>query len=123
MAHNLEQTIALLSRTPAALNALLRDLPDEWTRSNEGDNTWTVYDIIGHLIHGEHTDWMARARRILESGESRTFDKFDREAQFRDSRGKSLEQLLDEFTRLRAENLKALRALNLQPQDLEKRGM
>jgi uncharacterized damage-inducible protein DinB len=123
MTHNLEHTIALLSRTPAALNTLLRNLPAEWTHTNEGAKTWTVYDIVGHLIHGERTDWMARAHRILEFGESRAFDKFDREAQFRDSKDTSLEQLLDEFARLRAENLNALRALNLQPQDMQRRGL
>jgi len=123
MTHNLEHTIALLSRTPAALNTLLRNLPAGWTHTNEGAKTWTVYDIVGHLIHGERTDWMARAHRILEFGESRAFDKFDREAQFRDSKDTSLEQLLDEFARLRAENLNALRALNLQPQDMQRRGL
>lgn len=120
--HNLQQTISLLARTPAALNALLRDLPDTWTQRNEGDKTWSAYDIVGHLIHGELTDWLPRARRILESGESKPFDRFDRFAQERESQGKSLGDLLDEFARLRAKNLDELRAMNLQPQDIEKRG-
>jgi len=123
MEHNLEQTIALLSRTPAALNALLRDLPEEWTLRNEGEKTWSAFDVMGHLIHGERTDWMPRARRILESGESRAFDPFDRWAQERESQGKTLAQLLDEFARLRSENLDALRALKLQPEDFRKRGV
>ena len=122
MPHDLEQTIALLSRTPAVLNALLRDLPDNWTTRNEGEKTFSPFDVVGHLIVGERTDWMPRTRRILESGESVPFEKFDRFAQERESKGKTLPQLLDEFARLRAENLKALRALNLQPADLKKTG-
>ena len=119
---SLRETIALLAHTPATLNALLRGLPDTWVRSHEGEETWSAFDIVGHLIFGERTDWMPRARRILESGEAVAFDPFDRFAQFRESKGKSLEHLLDEFTRLRSENLAALQALNLQPQDLERRG-
>jgi len=120
--HNLDHTIALLTRTPPALNLLLRDLPDAWTLRSEGGNTWSVFDVIGHLIHGEHTDWMARTKIILQSGEARAFDPFDRLAQERESQGKSLGALLDEFSRLRSENLAALRALNLGPQDLARRG-
>ena len=119
---NLEETIALLSRTPQVLDALLRGLPEVWTLRNEGADSWTAFDVIGHLIHGERTDWMPRTRRVLESGESRPFEPFDRLAQKRESQGKSLEQLLDEFARLRAENLDALRALNLAPEDLQRRG-
>lgn len=122
MEHNLQNTMALLARTPAALNALLRDLPDTWTVRNEGDNTWTAFDVVGHLIHGERTDWMPRARMILEFGESRAFEPFDRLEQLREGQGKSLGQLLDEFARLRSENLEELRALKLQPQDLKRRG-
>jgi len=122
MPHNLDHTISLLSRTPATLSALLRDLPDAWTMTNQGENTWRPYDVVGHLIHGERTDWMPRARRILESGESRPFDAFDRWAQERESQGKLLAQLLDEFARLRSENLTALRAMNLTPEDLARRG-
>jgi uncharacterized damage-inducible protein DinB len=120
--HPLTRSIALLERTPSALNALLRDLPEEWTQRNEGQGTWTVFDVIGHLIHGERTDWIPRARRILESGESKPFDRFDRFAQERESRGKALPQLLDEFARLRAEKLDELRAMNLSEDDLKKRG-
>lgn len=120
--HNLQRTVSLLTRTPAALNALVRDLPETWTLQNEGENTWSVFDIVGHLIHGERTDWMARARMILQSGESQPFERFDRWAQARESRGKSLDQLLDEFARIRSENLDKLRALNLRQEDLERRG-
>jgi DinB superfamily len=120
--HNLRETISLLARAPAVLNALLRDLPETWTFRNEGENTSSAFDVVGHLIHGERTDWMTRARMVLESGESRTFEPFDRLAQERESRGKSLEQLLDEFSRLRSENLSELRAMDLRQEDLELRG-
>jgi hypothetical protein len=122
MGFDLQQTIALLSRTPSALNALLRDLPDAWTVRNEGDQSWSPYDIVGHLIHGERTDWMPRARIILEQGENRAFDPFDRLAQERESQGKSLAELLDEFANIRSENLHALRAMCLKPADFERRG-
>lgn len=118
----LPETIAILSRTPATLNVLLRGLPEMWVLRNEGKATWSVFDIVGHLIVGERTDWIPRARIILEHGEARAFDPFDRFAQSRESTGKSLEQLLDEFARLRQENLAALQALNLQPEDLRRRG-
>ncbi len=122
MSQNLEHTISLLARTPAVLDALLRDLPDAWTLRNEGDATWSAFDVVGHLIHGERTDWMPRASRLLEFGETRAFDPFDRWGQVRESQGKSLGQLLDEFARLRSDNLRELRALNLKPEDFDKRG-
>jgi hypothetical protein len=122
MPFNLPDTLALLSRTPAALNPLLRDLPESWTHANEGEGTWTVYDVVGHLAYGEVADWIPRVRMILEHGETKSFVPFDREGQKRTSQGKSLPQLLDEFAQLRAENLDQLRALNLQPTDLERRG-
>jgi hypothetical protein len=122
MEHNLPDTISLLDRTPSALNSLLRNLPDTWTLRNEGDKTWTVYDVVGHLIHGELTDWMARARMILEFGESKSFVPFDRLAQEREGRSKPLSELLDEFSRLRAQNVVELRGLGLRAQDLARRG-
>ena len=122
MEHNLQHTISLLSRTPAALDALLRDLPEAWTSRNEGENTMSAFDVVGHLINGERTNWMPRARMILQFGEAREFEPFDRWGLIRESRGKRLGQLLDEFARLREENLEALRALNLRPEDLERRG-
>lgn len=119
---SLSDAVAVLTRTPAALDALLRGLPDFWLRSNEGPGTWSAFDIVGHLIAGERTDWIPRARIILEQGEARAFDPFDRFAQFKESEGKSLSELLDEFGRLRRENLAALEALNLEPRDLARRG-
>jgi len=120
--HYLQETIALLSRTPAALKALLLGLPDTWIRRNEGDGTWDVFSVIGHLIHGERTDWMPRAKRIVQHGQNRAFDPFDRLAQEQESLGKSLQDLLEEFSRLRARNLDQLNHMKLSPEDLERKG-
>lgn len=122
MPHNLENTMSLLSRTPAALNALLRDLPETWTLRGEGDKTWTAFDVVGHLIHAERADWIPRARIILQHGDSQPFAPFDRLGHEREIRGKSLGELLDEFARVRSENLSELRALDLQPEDLDRPG-
>ena len=122
MGHNLQQTISLLSRTPAVLNALLRDLPEALAFRNEGEKTWTAFEVVGHLNHAERADWIPRANIILQFGESRAFDPFNREGHAREIEGKTLAQLLDEFARLRSENLQKLRALNLRPEDLERRG-
>ena len=123
---SLADATAVLARTPASLDALLRGLPHSWVYRNEGKDTWSAFDIVGHLIVGERTDWMPRVRVILEhgleKGEARAFDPFDRFVQEKESQGKSLEQLLDEFALLRGENLAALEALNLQPKDLARRG-
>ena len=107
---------------PATLNALLRGLPNVWVRGNEGKDTWNAFDIVGHLISGERTDWMPRVGIMLENGEAGPFDPFDRFAQLKESQDKSLEQLVDDFARLRRENLAALQALNLQHEDLTRRG-
>ena len=119
---SLADAIAVLTRTPATLDALLRGLPNIWVRRNEGNDTWNAFDIVGHLISGERTDWMPRVGIMLENGEARPFDPFDRFAQLKESQDKSLEQLLDDFARLRRENLAALQALNLQHEDLTRRG-
>ena len=120
--HRLDHTIALLTRTPAALDALLRGLPDEWTQRNEGGDSWTPFGIVGHLIHGEQTDWIPRARMILQHGESRAFEPFDRLGHVQAGDGKSLNQLLDEFAEARSQSLRDLRALNIRDEDLAKRG-
>jgi hypothetical protein len=122
MEHNLHLTVSLLSRTPAALNALLRDLPDVWTLCNEGEKTMSVYDVVGHLIHAEHTNWIPRARTLLQFGEAQAFGPFDRWGHVQESQGKSLAQLLDEFGAARTESLAALSALDLRPEDLARRG-
>lgn len=120
---NLHDTIALLKRTPEALDALLRGLPEMWVLRSEGENTWTASDVVGHLIHGERTDWIPRANMILQSGDTRPFDSFDRGGHKQEILGKSIEQLLEEFARARAESLAALHRLNLTQEDLMKRGL
>jgi hypothetical protein len=122
MPSDLQDTVALLTRTPGVLDTLLRDLSDTWTLRNEGDGTWSAFDIVGHLIHAERTDWIPRVRMVLQSGETQTFVPFDREGAQRESQPSSLAQRLDEFARLRSDNLGELRALNLKPEDLERRG-
>lgn len=119
---NLDEAMAVLSRTPATLDTLLRGLPAIWVRGNEGQDTWNAFEIIGHLVYAERADWMPRVRILLEYGESRPFDPFDRFAQLKDGQNKSLDQLLDEFATLREENLIALQKLNLQPSDLARLG-
>jgi hypothetical protein len=121
-AFSLEEAIPILERTPRTLDAMLRGLPDAWLLCNEGGDTFSPYDVVGHLIHGEKTDWMPRARMILETGDARPFEPFDRFAQREASHGKTLDELLDEFARLRAGNIAALKALELAPSDLERRG-
>jgi DinB superfamily len=123
MSHNLDDTLSLLARTPAALNALLRDQPEIWTLRNEGPNTWNAVEIVGHLISGERTDWVPRARMIMQFGESKTFEPFDMKGHVREIEGKSINQLLDEFAQLRTDNLVELRAWKLQAADLERRGV
>jgi hypothetical protein len=118
----MDEAIAILTRTPAALDAMLRNLPEGWIAAHEGGETWSPYDVIGHLIHGERTDWIPRARIILEHGEARVFEKFDRFAQFAASEGRTLASLLDEFAILRRHNLASLEALGVTEADLDRRG-
>ena len=118
----LDTTTALLERTPPTLIAWLDGLPDEWNRANEGPDTFTPCDVIGHLVHGEKTDWIPRARIILEQGPARPFDRYDRFAQFQESAGKSLAVLLAEFDRLRRDNLAMLKSWNLGEADLARPG-
>src|SRR5205807_10598665 len=109
---DLDDSVAVLERTPATLTMLLDGLPDTWIRATEGEGTWSPYDVIGHLIHGERTDWIPRARHIL-AGETRPFEPFDRSAQFTDSQGKSLGELLETFSSLRRENVATLLDMKL----------
>jgi len=120
---DLDQAIAVLARTPATLRTLLAGLPEPWIYNNEGPETWSPFDIVGHFIHGEHTDWVPRAQMIMAYGPSKLFEPFDRFAQFEVSRGKSLDDLLDEFEALREQNIAALRGLDLQPADLDREGV
>jgi hypothetical protein len=122
MDHDISHTIALLSRMPATFNALLRELPYDWTAHNEGGETFTVPHVIGHLIHADRANWMPRAHTILEHGETRPFDPFDRRGHVKECDGKTLPQLLDEFAQVRSAALDELRTLNLQPGQLDQRG-
>jgi uncharacterized damage-inducible protein DinB len=108
MEYQIEQAVEILRRTPATLTALLRGLPEAWTKGTAGPDTWSAYDVVGHLLHGEETDWIARARMILEEGESRPFDSFDRTAMFEMYRDYSLDQLLTAFEQARAQSLATL---------------
>lgn len=118
----LDEAITILGRTPAVLDALLRDLPARWTLVNEGESSWSAFDVVGHLIHCERTDWLPRARVVLEFGEGEPFPAFDRFGHVRAVAGKTLRQLLDEFAQVRRENLEALRSLGLTPEHLHRRG-
>ncbi len=122
MEQNLENTIALLERTPAALDALLRGLSEMWTESNEGQNTWSVRAVVAHLVHNEVENWIPRARMILESGEGQVFAPVNREGYLRYGKDKTLAQLIDEFAQARAKALADLRALHPTAEDLERRG-
>ena len=118
----LDETMEVLRNTPAALRSLLGGLSRRWTECDEGPDTWTAFDIVGHLIHGEQTDWIQRLEIILEQGESRSFTPFDRFAQFEESKGKTLDELLESFATLRGQNLRTLAALKLTPEHLDRRG-
>jgi len=120
---NLIEVMEILERTPAVLISLLSGLSDRWIYNNEGGESWNPYDIVGHLIHGEKKDWIQRTNIILEYGEDKPFEPFDRFAQFKDSVGKTLNDLLEEFTKLRKENIEVLNNLNLDEKDLNKKGI
>ena len=116
----IERGLEILERTPAVLRVWLDGLSPAWIEANEGPETWNPYDIVGHLIHGERTDWMARVDIILSSGGA--FHTFDRTAMFRESEGKSLAMLLDEFEEVRRANVTRLKSLALTDVDLQKTG-
>ena len=122
MAFELGAATEVLARTPATLRALLGGLPSGWTDATEGPETWSPFDVVGHLIHGERTDWIPRARIILAQGAARTFAPFDRFAQGEESRGKKLAELLETFEQLRVGNLATLRGWKLTPAQLELTG-
>ena len=122
MNFELTDGIAVLERTPNTLRAMLDGLESPWINATEGPDTWSPYDVVGHLIHGEKTDWIPRARIILAQGENRTFTPFNRVAMFEESKGKSLDQLLDEVDRLRKKNLRVLKDWNLTDEQLALEG-
>ena len=123
MQFDVNRTIEILERTPLVLKTLLSGISDEWTMNNEGPETWSAYDIVGHLIYGEKTDWIPRMGIILSDNADKHFVPYDRFAQFTESKGKSLQQLLDEFTVLRIQNVEILCNANITADDLLKTGI
>ena len=123
MNFQLESAIAILKTTPSILHAWLDDLPQEWVLSKDGDDSWSPFDVLGHLIHGEKTDWIPRAEIILSSSSERRFPSFDRFAMFEESKGQSVQDLLMAFEGLRSLSIQRLRALNLSADDIEKTGI
>jgi hypothetical protein len=123
MKYSLEKSYQILDRTPSVLRALLSNLDDDWIMNNEGPETFSPYDVVGHLIHGEKTDWTARTKMILEFGNTKAFVPWDRFAQYQESKGKSLDQLLEEFETIRKENMAWFKSLHLSESDLDKKGL
>jgi hypothetical protein len=123
MDYSAEGAEQILSRTPAVLRALLAGLPSGWTGATERPGSWSPFDVLAHLIHGERTDWIPRARLILEHGTSRAFEPFDMQGHVRCSAGQTVEQLLDEFERLRALNVAALSSMGLTEEDFARQGV
>jgi len=123
MSFTVEKSIEILQRTPEVLYTLLHNISADWTCSNEGGDTWSVYDIVGHLIHGEKTDWVPRAAIILSQVPDKTFQPFDRFAQLQESEGKSLTGLLAEFTSLRKKNIEFIVSKRLTDENLQEKGI
>ena len=123
MNFSIEKSLEILERTPKVLDVLLQGLSDDWTTNNEGPETWSAYDVVGHLIHGEITDWIPRADIILSQNPDKKFTPFNRFAQFEESKGKSLQQLLEKFKTLREKNIEHLRSQKITSTDLEKKGI
>jgi|SRR6185312_7275644 len=122
MEFDIDKSIEILERTPRVVEDLLKGLSDDWTMHNEGGDTWSPYDVVGHLIHAEKTDWVPRMDKILLDGDKK-FEAFDRFAQFKDSKGKSLSILISEFKILRKESIATLRRKNITSDDLMKKGI
>jgi DinB superfamily len=122
MEFEIEHAINILNRTPTVLKAMLHELPLAFIQNNEGENTWSPFDVVGHLIYGEQVNWIPRAKTILEFGMDKPFEPFDRFAQFEVSKGKTIEALLEKFEILRQQNILTLREMRLNAQDLEKLG-
>ncbi|HSH65577.1 MAG TPA: DinB family protein [Bacteroidia bacterium] len=118
----INNSVSILSRTPAVIETFLKDLPDDWIKSNEGPDTWSPYDIVGHLIHGDKTDWIPRMEIILSDRLNKTFEPFDRFAQFKASKGKNLNQLVRQFKKIRKGTLTVLQAKNITENDFNKTG-
>lgn len=123
MNFTIEKSIEILELTPEVLEVMLKNVSPEWTENNEGGETWNVFDVLGHLVHGEKTDWIPRTEIILSDAPDKTFEPFDRFAQFEESKGKKLRELLDEFKRLRQKNIDVLRSKKLNGKNLEETGV
>src|SRR5689334_6245256 len=123
MKFNLDQALQILERTPAVIKELLQGLDDDWVMQNEGGETWSCFDIVGHYIHGEQTDWIPRMQIILGDKADKRFVPFDRFAQFKNSQGKSLDQLLEEFASLRKKNIEILQSTTITGSLLDKTGI
>lgn len=123
MKYNLDQALEILQKTPDVLQALLNGLNEEWLMNNEGPETFSPFDVAGHLLHGEKTDWPGRIAMILQPGTSKTFVPYDRFAMYQESKGKGIQQLLDEFNILRQKNLEWVKSLNLNDEMLDKKGL
>ncbi len=123
MNFTIEKSIEILERTPEVLEAMLKNISAEWTENNEGGETWSAFDVLGHLVHGEKTDWIPRVEIILSDRQDKTFEPFERFAQFEESKGKTLPELLDEFKRLRKKNIDVLRSKKLTGNNLEEKGV
>jgi uncharacterized damage-inducible protein DinB len=122
MNFSIDKALEILEQTPKTLTSLLKNLSDEWIYANEGGETWSAFDVVGHLIHGEKTDWTERLQKVM-SDHDKNFEPFDRFAQFESSKGKSLHQLLETFQNLRAKNLRYFNSLNISGSDLDKTGI
>jgi hypothetical protein len=123
MKYSIERSIEILERTPEVMNCMLSGIGDDWVMNNEGPETFSPYDVIGHLVHGEKTDWTARTKMILEFGDAKTFVPWNRFAQYEESKGKTLQELLDAFAAIRKENVEWVKSLQLTEADLDKKGM
>tara|TARA_R110002073_G_scaffold221808_1_gene381967 strand:- start:3441 stop:3965 length:525 start_codon:yes stop_codon:yes gene_type:complete len=120
MKYSIDKALEILERTPKILEIFLDNLSDEWIFCNEGDETWSAFDVVGHLIHGEKTDWISRLQLVLNDSESKAFEPFDRFAQFEESKGKTMKQLLVEFSKLREQNIESLKSSNITESDFNK---
>jgi len=123
MQYDIAKSLEILERTPSVLTSLLSGIDDEWIMNNEGPDTFSPYDVVGHLLHGEKTDWTARIKRILDHGTSKSFDSFDRFAMYEESKGKTMQQLLNEFENIRKQNMIWFKSLDLQQIDYDKKGL
>jgi len=123
MTFEIDKAIEILERTPLAIETLLKGISEEWLKNNEGENTWSPYTIVGHLIHGEKTDWIPRAKIMLSDAQNKTFEPFDRFAQMRENQDKSIDELLAEFKDLRSQNLQELKSLQINNSKLSSKGV